>query len=546
MLRLSSFLLALSFWGLCKGAEEENFVRIWPEKPVVEFGGSVVLNCSSNCEKVGLETSLSKVPIGTGNTGIHWKAFNLTNVNQWAVTPLCFARCATGAAKPRRANFTVYRAPEHVVLDPMPKMEVGKEYNLVCRVPHVAPIQNLTVTLFKGGKELQVKTFENESDPKASEGVLTHAITIQKEDSGEDLTCQATLDLRPEGPLFEKTSPSELLTPTDFPMDPHLRAPSFIESSTEMTVTCDVSGVFPAKEAKFELLYGGKKLHHNTSVSGDNASAWAVVSSSKETQNLICTVSLGPVNKMVEEVVNVYSLPKPILRLDPSEVTANATVKITCTSDGPESPEVVMQIRDTRGTLASRDPDSPFIEYEVTALEEDNGKEFRCDVELMVGGKPVVKSTSKKLTVFYAPWMNGFSCPDSIIWKEGSTEIFNCTAYGNPPPIVECTRDNTTYAIGKQKLITREDHGMYHCNATNAYGFVAKIVTIIVEFYQPNILAIVLGVVIVLAVIAVLASVYFMYYTKQKCGKYNLWKSKPKQEAGNAMEQKCLNGNASI
>ncbi|KAH0628771.1 hypothetical protein JD844_010275 [Phrynosoma platyrhinos] len=528
------------------GAEEENFVRIWPEKPVVEFGGSVVLNCSSNCGNVGLETSLNKVPIGHGNTGINWKAFNLTNVNQWAVTPLCYARCVTGAAKPRRANFTVYRAPEHVVLDPVPKMEVGKEYNLICRVPSVAPIQNLTVTLFKGGKELHVKTFENDADPEAREVVVTHAITVQKEDHGEEVTCKAALDLGPEGPLFEKTSPSESLTPTDFPMDPYLRAPRFIESNTEMTVTCDVSGVFPPKEAQFELLYGGINLHHKTSVLGDNASALAVVSSSTKTQNLTCTVSLGPVNRTVEAVVNVYSLPKPILRLDPSEVTANATVMVTCTSDGPESPGVVMKIGDTRGTLASRDPDSPFVQYEVTALEEDDGKEFRCNVELIVDAKPVVKSTSKNLTVFYGPRMNDSSCPDILTWKEGSMETFTCLAYGNPPATVKCTRDNMPYAIGIQKLITREDDGMYHCNATNAHGFVAKIVTIVVESSQPNILAIALGLGFAALIAGVVIVVYYMYYTKQKCGKYNLWKSQPKQEAGNAMEQKSLNGNASV
>ncbi|KAH0628772.1 hypothetical protein JD844_010276, partial [Phrynosoma platyrhinos] len=208
------FLLLGSVIIIITAGTEKNFVRIWPEKPVVEFGGSVVLNCSSNCQDIGLQTSLKWVLVGTGTTEIKWKAFNLTSVDKWAVTLLCNASCATGAAQSHHANFTVYRVPEHVVLDPVPKMEVGKEYNLICRVPSVAPIQNLTVTLFKGGKELQVKTFENFADPEAREVVVTHAITVQKEDHGEEVTCQAALDLRPEGPLFKKTSPSESLTLT--------------------------------------------------------------------------------------------------------------------------------------------------------------------------------------------------------------------------------------------------------------------------------------------------------------------------------------------
>uniref|UniRef100_A0A670KP33 Intercellular adhesion molecule N-terminal domain-containing protein n=1 Tax=Podarcis muralis TaxID=64176 RepID=A0A670KP33_PODMU len=103
-------------------------------------------------------------------------------------------------------NLNVSLIPEQVVLDPLPLMEVGKEYNLTCRVFSVAPVQNLTVTLHKGKEELYVKTFEDHSDNEASDVVVTHTIAARQDDHGEEVTCHAALDLRPEGPFLEKAA----------------------------------------------------------------------------------------------------------------------------------------------------------------------------------------------------------------------------------------------------------------------------------------------------------------------------------------------------
>uniref|UniRef100_H9G5Y5 Ig-like domain-containing protein n=1 Tax=Anolis carolinensis TaxID=28377 RepID=H9G5Y5_ANOCA len=540
----SIFIAKQDHWDtLFTGAEEEDFIRIWPQNPMVEFNGSVVLNCSSSCKAISLETSLKWVQAGTGT---NWKAFNLTKVDQWTARPLCFARCDRGYRKLLRANFTVYRAPEHVVLNPVPKMEIGKEYKLTCQVSGVAPIQNLTVTLFKGRKKLLVKTFENSTTTEAEDVVVPHVFTVQKEDHGEEVTCQAALDLRPEGPLFEMASHIESLDPVDFPMDPNLGTPSIIETDTEITVTCDVAGVFPAKEVKFELSYEGKSLNPEVTASRDSASARGQVSFSSEgTHKLTCTVSLGPVNRTVERSVNVYSLPEPVLHLVPSEVIAGSMVMVNCTSNGPVSPGVVMRLKNNREILPSRDLDNLFVQHEVKTHKEDDGREFVCEVQRMIDGQHVVKHTAKSLTVFYGPRMNGSSCPDRLTWKEGDMETLTCSAYGNPPPTVECKKDGTSYTIGIPIPITREHDGLVHCCATNPHGFDEKVVTIVVEFFPPNFLAIILPMV-ALAMVALFAVIYYKYYTTQKCGKYNLKKPQPQREAGNAAEEKRLNGDTSV
>lgn len=80
-----------------------------------------------------------------------------------------------------------------------------------------------------------------------------------------------------------------------------------------------------------------------------------------------------------------------------------------------------------------------------------------------------------------APQMNDSTCASTLTWMDGNEETFICSAWGNPKPRVECTKDDVPYTIGVPQRITKEHDGIYHCNATNPYGSVARDVTIHVE-----------------------------------------------------------------
>ncbi|XP_053145172.1 intercellular adhesion molecule 1-like isoform X2 [Hemicordylus capensis] len=192
------------------GAQEGALVRIQPERAAVAYGGSIVFNCSASCKdltKIGLETKETTESKGNGTT---WAAFQLVNVSEWDSTPKCYARCNETTTL-QSATLTVYRSPEQIVLDPLPEMEVGKEYNLTCRVTNVAPRRNLTVTFLKGEMKLHQEAFKEHSAPEAGDVVATHSITAQLSDYGKEFSCQAALDLRPEGQLFEKASSNQSL-----------------------------------------------------------------------------------------------------------------------------------------------------------------------------------------------------------------------------------------------------------------------------------------------------------------------------------------------
>ncbi|XP_032066479.1 intercellular adhesion molecule 5-like [Thamnophis elegans] len=537
------FLAALGSWAFEKGFAEETFVRIWPENPVVEFGGSLQINCSAStkADTIGLETRFTRELIGTGS---NWKAFRITNINDWNTKSLCYVNA--NSTKTAVTTITVYKSPASIELDPVTDMEVGKPYNLICRVFGVAPIRNLTVTLLKGEEQLRIKTFEDHTRPEADGVMVNHTIIAQKDDYDKIITCQTSLDLRPRGPLLKNTSQGKSLWTFDFAKTPLLHAGLFLEAGTPMKVTCDAPEVSPAREARFHLWFAGEYLTFNTTVMGDLASAQAVIASSSVGEHeLLCMVSLGPVTKNVTKMVNVFALPKPTLQIGSSEAVAGQTVNITCSADGSASPGFKMQIRDAAKILASGNV--AFLQHTVIAQQEDNEQEFICQVTLSVDGHTKERSVSQKLTVFYGPQMDDSSCPQTRSWKEGSTTTLTCSALGNPTPTVQCWKDGRPYDIGEPQLVQREHDGIYQCNATNQYGFDVRDVTVHVE--SPQSTGHIIGyIVAVVAFIALVAGIAYWIRSKQKKRKYQVKKKEqqPPQTAQNSAEQRFLNGKANV
>ncbi|XP_027802019.2 intercellular adhesion molecule 2 isoform X3 [Marmota flaviventris] len=198
---------SLGRWGLhaallallcCSESGEAAFeVHIWPERLVVENGGSRTVNCSTSCanpDTGGLETTLEKTLL---EDQPRWKSFWISNVS-WDSVLFCYFTCA-GEQQSKSLNVSMYQFPKQIILQLQPVwVTLGKPFTIECRVSAVKPLESLTLTLLRGKETLHSQTFNGgATDPQ--EARVTFNSTASKEDGLLNFSCQAELDLRSRG-----------------------------------------------------------------------------------------------------------------------------------------------------------------------------------------------------------------------------------------------------------------------------------------------------------------------------------------------------------
>ncbi|XP_058417352.1 intercellular adhesion molecule 2 [Diceros bicornis minor] len=193
-------------WGLpvallallcCPGSGEVFEVLMSSERLVVEPGMSWKINCSTNCtqpEKGGLETTLNKTLLVSQT---QWKQYLVSSASQ-DTDVYCYFLCS-GEQKLKSLNISVFHPPEQVLLTLQPtRVVLGTSFTVECRVPSVAPLERLTLTLLRGKKTLHNKTFEK-TIPDPQEAMAMYSATAHREDGHHNFYCKAELDLRSRG-----------------------------------------------------------------------------------------------------------------------------------------------------------------------------------------------------------------------------------------------------------------------------------------------------------------------------------------------------------
>ncbi|KAM8771633.1 intercellular adhesion molecule 2-like [Acanthopagrus schlegelii] len=146
-------------------------------------------------------------------------------------------------------------------------------------------------------------------------------------------------------------------------------------------------------------------------------------------------------------------------------------------------------------------PVSETFHLDFTSTKEDNGGEFWCEAELLLGPDgpqppPVVKSRNFSATVFYEPQLNGSSSPDPITIREGDPLHLDCSAVGNPEPTymwVNHQSSNSSSSEGSVFMITSvtpADKGLYACIVHNDVGNTTVVFNVTVrgrEFYTTTV-----------------------------------------------------------
>ncbi|KAI4541674.1 hypothetical protein MG293_008816 [Ovis ammon polii] len=439
--------LGLGLLSLSAVTQEPFWADLQPRVALVERGGSLWLNCSTNCprpERGGLETSLRRN--GT-QRGLRWLARQLVDIREPETQPVCFFRCARRTLQ-ARGLIRTFQRPDRVELVPLPAWQpVGENFTLSCRVPGAGPRGSLTLTLLRGPQELIRRSFAGEP-PRARGAVLTATVLARREDHGANFSCRAELDLRPHGlGLFENTSaPRELRT--------------FIS------------------EAGVYLALGDQRLSPNVTLEGDALMVTTTATASAEQEGarqLVCNVTLGGESRETRENLTVYSFPEPHLTLSEPNAPEGTIVTVTCAAE--------TQALVTLDGIPAAAPGQP-AQLQLNATENDDRRGFFCDATLEVDGETLSKNRSVELRVLYAPRLDDSDCPRSWTWPEGPEQTLRCDARGNPQPSVHCTRPDggAVLALGLLGPVTRALAGTYRCTATNDQGQAVKDVTLTVEY----------------------------------------------------------------
>ncbi|KAG8523173.1 Intercellular adhesion molecule 5, partial [Galemys pyrenaicus] len=471
--------LGLGFVGFSAVAQEPFWADLQPRVALVERGGSLWLNCSTNCprpERGGLETSLRRN--GT-QRGLRWLARQLVDIREPETQPVCFFRCARRTLQ-ARGLIRTFQRPDRVELVPLPAWQpVGENFTVSCRVPGAGPRGSLTLTLLRGGQELIRRSFAGEP-PRARGAVLTATVLARREDHRANFSCRAELDLRPHGlGLFENSSaPRELRTFALSPDPPRLTVPRLLEVDLESPVSCTLDGLFPASEAQVYLALGDQRLSPEVTVDGDVLMATATATASAEQEGpreLVCNVTLGGKSRETRENLTVYSFPAPYLTLSEPSVPEGEMVTVTCAAGAR-----ALVTLDGLPATALGQP----VQLQLNATENDDRRSFFCDATLEVDGETLSKNKSAELQVLYAPRLDDSDCPRSWTWPEGPEQTLRCEARGNPAPSVHCVRPDSgaVLALGLLGPVTRALAGTYQCTATNNQGAAVKEVTLTVEY----------------------------------------------------------------
>ncbi|XP_073686324.1 vascular cell adhesion protein 1-like [Garra rufa] len=236
------YLSAVSQLGSLTGTQAECPVQFSQKSVVVEYGGSVEVNCTATVQHFGMGWEASEGGVDkTSASVITWSVSDLT---EWEIEPFCYINYDKSHDKPcvEELPVTVYKTPDSVSISIVkhrgPMME-GNQYELQCDVHDVAPVQYLTVKWYKGQTLLDQTTFTDTIKTPVNE-MATLLIRPERADDGAQYTCEAELDLGAEGSQPPPTVTSQPLSAEVYYKPKHSNSTETIIKDDTVTLDCTV------------------------------------------------------------------------------------------------------------------------------------------------------------------------------------------------------------------------------------------------------------------------------------------------------------------
>ncbi|XP_023049990.2 intercellular adhesion molecule 3 isoform X1 [Piliocolobus tephrosceles] len=499
---------------LTPGAQGQEFLlQVEPQNPVFPAGGSLLVNCSTDCpssKQIILETSLSKELVDNG-TG--WATFQLSDVTGNSRI-LCSGYC-NGSQITGFSDITVYSLPERVELAPLPSWQpVGQNLTLRCQVEGGSPRTSLTVVLLRREEELS-------RQPAVGEPAeVTATVPTSRKDHGAHFSCRTELDMKPQGlGVFWNTSAPRQLRTFALPVtSPRLVAPRFLEVEKSWPVNCILDGLFPASEARVYLALGDQMLNATVMNHGDMLTATATATARADQEGareIVCIVILGGERLEARENLTVFSFLGPILNLSEPSAPEGSTVTVSCMAGA--------RVQVTLDGVPAAAPGQP-AQLQLNATESDDGRSFFCSATLEVDGEFLYRNSSVQLRVLYGPKIDRATCPQHLKWKDKTRHVLQCQARGNPYPQLRCLKEgsNREVPVGIPFFVNVTHNGTYQCQASSSRGKYTLVVVMDIEAPNSHSVPVILAVLVTLGVVAVVVALIYVFREHKRSGRYHV------------------------
>ncbi|XP_069051867.1 intercellular adhesion molecule 5 isoform X2 [Lepisosteus oculatus] len=464
-------------WGIVMlslsgcGAVPECPLEISPQRAVVRYGDPVTVNCTATQTPRGMGW---EAPVGsTGmRKDVQSVIWNVSSLTYWTAEPKCFGNFNTEPRQCRKnLNIRLYKYPDSVSINsgsPVVQMVEGRQYQLQCEVQNIVPVQYLTVNWYRGQTLIHSQTFSHNTTRTPVNVSAALLFTPDRADNGQQLTCEAELNLGPEGPQPPPAKQSDPLLITLKALrsiglyGPVITCPPSATvkegQSLESSVPCTAVGNPPPDT---QWLIEGQELEPDEPLSRRDTGLFTFEAENrygKVTQDVDVTVIYGaeitgcPLSVDVEEHHNLQS-------------------SVTCTAEGSPPPE-------TRWVK-----DGQQIDPSVKLTRTDGGQ-FTYEATNTQG----TASHTVTVEIRYKPQF--VQSTESLSLAAGGSVVLNCSAEGSPLPqyhwrYLEApnVQDSSTggWSVVNITAATPENSGQYTCTARNYLGDTTRAFTLTVR-----------------------------------------------------------------
>ncbi|XP_069051871.1 MAM domain-containing glycosylphosphatidylinositol anchor protein 2 isoform X6 [Lepisosteus oculatus] len=439
-------------------------VEISPQRAVVRYGDPVTAKCTTTqtARGIGWEATVGATGMKTDVQSVTW---NVSSLTDWTAEPKCYGNFLT---EPKQCGknliIILYKYPDSVSLSsdsPVDQMVEGIQYQLQCEIKNIAPIQYLTVNWYRGQTLIHSQTFSHNTTRTPVNVSATLLFTPDRADNGQQLTCEAELNLGPEGPQPPPANQSDPLRITVL-YGPVITCPPSATvkegQSLESSVPCTAVGNPPPDT---QWLIEGQELEPDEPLSRRDTGLFTFEAENrygKVTQDVDVTVIYGaeitgcPLSVDVEEHHNLQS-------------------SVTCTAEGSPPPE-------TRWVK-----DGQQIDPSVKLTRTDGGQ-FTYEATNTQG----TASHTVTVEIRYKPQF--VQSTESLSLAAGGSVVLNCSAEGSPLPqyhwrYLEApnVQDSSTggWSVVNITAATPENSGQYTCTARNYLGDTTRAFTLTVR-----------------------------------------------------------------